>query len=48
MSGIQEPPDNYYLPDEDFRLMESLYIQTRKQERAEAEYLLNHAYQQRN
>jgi hypothetical protein len=41
MSGYQHEPPEYYMPDEDFQLMESLYIQTLKQERKEAEYLLN-------
>ena len=47
MSGNQDPPDHFYMPDEDFRLIESLYIQERKQQRAEAEYLLNHAWRTR-
>lgn len=44
MNGNQDLSDNNYIPDEDFRLIESLYIQEQKQKREEAEYLLNYLW----
>ena len=47
MNGNQDPPDHYPLTDKDLRLLESLYIQEQKQQRAEAEYLLNHLWRKK-